>query len=95
MMTKQPKLLITLVIAILLLAVPAGAVNVHSHTGGKGKTCTLCQAPHLYGPSAAVSGLSCSLARTDRVLPRAPALVVDIFAAAGRSRAPPETSPVS
>ena len=95
MMTKQPKLLITLVIAILLLALPAGVVNVHTHTDDKGKTCTLCQAPHLYGSFAAVPGLSSPLARPERALPRATGLVVDIFAAAVGSRAPPLAAPVS
>jgi hypothetical protein len=95
MMTRQPERLFTWVILILLLALPAGAINIHAHTDGKGKTCTLCQAPHLQGSFAAVPGVSHVLACADRVAPGADLLVADTSAAAVRSRAPPTRSPIS
>ena len=95
MMAKQRRRLGVLLIGLLLLALPAGSIDVHSHPDGTSKTCTLCQAPHLPGSLATVSGVSRPIARNDRPLPRPAILVADTIASTLGSRGPPALSPSS
>lgn len=85
----------TLVIALLLLALPAGAINVHEHVDGQGKTCTLCKAPRLADSFSAAPELTSPFFCADRVVPRRPRLAVDVSGMTVRSRAPPPHEPAS
>jgi hypothetical protein len=79
----------TFVIAVLLLALPAGAINVHQHVDGQGKNCTLCKAPRLADSFSAVPVLTSPSVCADRVIPLQPLPPTDLVAVTVRSRAPP------
>lgn len=83
----------TLVIALLLLALPAGAINVHEHVDGQGKTCTLCKAPRLADSFPAVPVLASPFVCADRVVLCRRLPVTDPVATTVRSRAPPLRGP--
>lgn len=85
----------TLVIAVLLLALPAGAINVHEHVDDQGKDCTLCKAPRVADSFTSTPVLATPFARTDRVVPGRPLPAIDLVATTVRSRAPPVATPAS
>jgi len=88
-MIKRPERFITLLSVFLLLALAAGALNFHAHPEGRGKNCTLCQAPHVRGSLATQAALSRPLACSERPVFGDASAVTDIFATSVRSRGPP------
>lgn len=94
MIKRRPERFIALVSVFLLLALCAGTLNFHSHPEGRGKTCTLCQAPHVCGSLATVAGLSGPLASRETTVPHESRTATDNFISSASSRGPPVASPV-
>lgn len=89
MTMRRPERFIALLSVFLLFALAAGALNLHSHPEGRGKTCTLCQAPHVHGSLSSVAYLPGPRASSEPMLARETAVVPDAFIPSASSRAPP------
>jgi len=94
MTMRRPERFVTLLSVFLLFALAAGALNLHAHTEGRGKTCTLCQAPHVHGSLSSVAHLSGPRASAEPMLARETAVVPDGFIPSASSRAPPSAPAV-
>lgn len=89
MTMRRPERFVTLLSVFLLFALAAGALNLHTHPDGRGKTCTLCQAPHVHGSLSSVAHLSGPVASAEPALAGESAVVVDAFTSSASSRGPP------
>lgn len=94
-MIRQPQRFAALLIGLLVLAMPAGAISVHSHPEGTSKTCTACQVLHLPGLLATAPGQAQSIPCIEPVFPAEAVPTAAAFTSSLNSRGPPASSPAS